>query len=212
MGCEGTRQSVPANQESSIVPLCRCHPSAEILSFLCKAGRDIAGIKCSAHKNDQVPVNGSLLLRATAGASVPSEGGELPNRAELSSREHGNLQRSIHLLVRCVRAPPGPPFSPPQPHTPAWRPHTFALRGGYSQPCTLWTHLRSSGFIATTLKCCVTGTEFSKLRRWKVAPVGHASLAPAMPTSQRLSIHRLTQDKADARWASVPKEDGDDDY
>ena len=43
-------------------------------SFLSKAGRDMAGTKCSAHKNDKVSVTVSPLLRATAGASVLAEG------------------------------------------------------------------------------------------------------------------------------------------
>lgn len=87
-------------------------------SFLSKAGRDIAGIKCSAHKNDKVSVNVSPLLRATAGASVLAEGGGLYNQAELYPQEHDNMRLSVHSLVMMCSCCTGTPLPPLQLHTP----------------------------------------------------------------------------------------------
>ena len=90
-------------------------------SFLSKAGRDMAGTKCSAHKNDKVSVTVSPLLRATAGASVLAEGGELYNQAEPNSQERDDKQFSILRLVRMCACHPGTPPCPPPPlrlHTP----------------------------------------------------------------------------------------------
>lgn len=105
-------------------PKCR-----DLERFLFKAGRDIAGIKCSAHKNDKASVNVSPLLKATAGDSVLAEGGELYNQVELNSHERDNMHLSIHLLVRMCSCCTGTPFPPPQVHTPTQSPCTFAIQG-----------------------------------------------------------------------------------
>ena len=86
-------------------------------SFLSKAGRDMAGTKCSAHKNDKVSVTVSPLLRATAGASVLAEGGELYNQAEPNSQERDDNRLSIPWLVRMCACHPGTPLpAHPPPH------------------------------------------------------------------------------------------------
>lgn len=122
-------------------------------SFLSKAGRDIAGTKCSAHKNDKVSVTVSPLLRATAGASALAEGGELYNQAEPNSQEHDDKQLSILWLVRmcaCHRGTPFPAHLPPAPTRtphPTWNPHTFGVHKACAINFVLYGHICLAQFL-----------------------------------------------------------------
>lgn len=102
------------------------------------------------------------------------------------------MQFSIRLLLWMCLCCTGTPLSLLQRQSPTWSPRAFAMRGLWSQLCTLWSHLSRLVFIVLTVS--IVSQEPSSLddkARKTAVPVDLDSSEPAVPASQGVSIHRM---------------------